>query len=360
MSVDHSHPHIGESAPAGSDIEPRPRPAAAKGDPLHSASGGVDVGRVIDVTVDSVGEREVLVRLADGRQGVIPRSEFTESVAGGDRVRGALLAREDPKGRVWLSRIWARQLDGWSQIEAALDAKTPLVGTVKKAVKGGFVVDLGVRAFLPASQLHDADGDSIVGTEVRVLVIEVDRDKDRVVVSMRNLARRESRAQEQELLRSLEPGKRVDGTIESVADYGAIVDLGGARGLIPRGELTWGRVVAVGEVVQPGEKVRVQVLDVNRSKRRITLSLRQTSPDPMEGLAQGDIVPATVTKVVEYGAFMRIGDTDLEGLAHVSELSEMPSHDARELVIPGEDFQVRIIEIEPHKRRIALSVKSAM
>lgn len=360
MSGDGSHPLIGESAPAGAGVGTRPHQTPSlKDDPLHRASGGVDVGRVIEVTVDSVGDKEVLVRLADGRAGVIPRSEFTETVAGGDRVRGALLAREDPKGRVWLSVIWARQLDGWAAVERSLAEKTPLTGTVKKAVKGGYVVDLGVRAFLPASQVVESS-EPLLGSQVRVLVMEAVRDKDRVVVSMRNLQRRESRAQEHELLRSLEPGKRVDGTIESVADYGAIVELGGVRGLIPRGELSWGRVTSVAEVVSPGDRVRVQVLDVNRSKRRVTLSLRQTRPDPLADLAEGDLVTATVTKVVEYGAFMRLGDTELEGLAHVSELSEVPSYDARELVIPGERFQVCITEIEPRKRRIGLSVRGAL
>lgn len=356
-----SRPSIGESAPAGAVPTPHQHAApGADGDPLHKASGGVDVGRVIEVTVDSVGDREVLVHLADGRAGVIARAEFTESVAGGDRVRAALLAREDPKGRVWLSRTWAIKLDGWNHVEEALANRSPLSGKVVKAVKGGFVVNLGARAFLPVSQVTDGAGDSLVGTEIRVTVIEASRDKDRVVVSIRDLQRRESRDHEKEVMRSLEPGKRIDGTIHSTADYGAIVELGGVRGLIPRGELSWGRVTSVDAIVQKGDQVRVQVLDVNRSKKRITLSLRQTSLDPLASVNEGDIVDGTVTKVVEYGAFMQIGDSQLEGLAHVSELSDAQSYDARELVIPGEVLRTKVIEIDRRKRRIALSVLQAM
>lgn len=355
-----NHPTIGQSAPAGVAPDIAGRVNLPVDDKLHSASGGVDVGRVVEVTVDSASEKEVQVRLADGRPGVIARNEFSGTVAGGDTVRAALLAREDTRGRVWLSYDWARKIDGWERVEESLSNKTPLTGRVTKSVKGGFVVDLGIRTFLPVSHVPDAMHAALVGSDQRVVVIEADRDKNRIVVSIRDLQRRESRDQERNALKALEAGKRVNGTIESIADYGAVVDLDGARGLIPRRELSWGRVDSVGDVVKVGESVRVEVLDVNRTKRRITLSLRRTAPDPMSELGEGDLVLGTVTKVVEYGAFMRIGDTELEGLVHVSQLSEARSFDARELVIPGEQLQVRIIEIEPAKRRIALSVTAAI
>lgn len=329
-------------------------------DPRHSASGGVAVGRVVDVTVDTVGDKEVEVRLADGRKGVIPRSEFDGTIAGGDVVRGALLAREDPRGRVSLSHTWARKLDGWDRVLRARHERVPMEGTVVKAVKGGYVVDLGARAFLPVSQVPPQMVDGLVGSTVKVLVIEADPDKDRVIVSIREQQRREGRELEAELFRGLEVGKRLDGVIRSIAEYGAVVDLGGVTGLIPRRELSWGRVTAVDDVVRPNDEVRVQVVDFKRSKRRITLSLRQTRPDPLLDLSEGDVIEGTVTTVVDYGAFMRIGETELEGLVHVSELSEMPSYDARELVIPGEQLSARVMSIDPNKRRIGLSVRAAI
>lgn len=329
-------------------------------DPRHSASGGVAVGRVVEVTVDSVGDKEVEVRLADGRKGVIARSEFDGSVTGGDVIRGALLAREDPRGRVWLSHTWARKLDGWDRVLDARKERAALDGTVTKAVKGGYVVDLGARAFLPVSQVPQDAIEGLVGSTVKVVVIEADQDKDRVIVSIREQQRRAGRELEAELFRGLEVGKRLDGVIRSIAEYGAVVDLGGVTGLIPRRELSWGRVIAVDDVVRPNDEVRVQVVDFKRQKRRITLSLRQTRPDPLLDLTEGDVIEATVTTVVDYGAFMRIGETELEGLAHVSELSEMPSYDARELVIPGERLSAKILSIDPNKRRIGLSVRAAV
>lgn len=329
-------------------------------DPRHSASGGVAVGRVVEVTVDLVGDKEVEVRLADGRKGVIPRSEFEIAPSGGDVIRGALLAREDPRGRVWLSHTWARKLDGWDRVLAARAERRALEGPVTKSVKGGYVVDLGARAFLPVSQVPEEMVEGLVGSTVGVMVMEADRDKDRVIVSIRERMRRDSREQEAELFRSLEVGKRLDGVIRSIAEYGAVVDLGGVTGLIPRRELSWGRVVAVDDFVRPRDEVRVQVVDFKRQKRRITLSLRLTRPDPLSDLAEGDLVDGTVTTVVEYGAFMRIGDTELEGLVHVSELSEMPSYDARELVIPGERLSAKVVTIDRNKRRIGLSVRAAV
>lgn len=315
---------------------------------------------MVDVTVDGVGDKEVRVRLADGREGVIARSEFVDTPGTGQTVRGALLAREDPRGRVWLSNVWARKLDGWERVLSARAERRTLEGTVTKSVKGGYVVDLGARAFLPDSQVPDDEREGLVGSTVRVVVIEADQDKDRIIVSIRERQRRDNREREAELFKSLEIGKRIDGVIRSTADYGAVVDLGGVTGLIPRRELSWGRVISVEEFVRPEDRVRVQVVDFKRQKRRITLSLRQTRPDPLLGLSEGDVIEGVVTTVVDYGAFMRIGDTELEGLVHVSELSEVPSYDARELVVPGERLSARITSIDPNKRRIGLSVRAAI
>jgi small subunit ribosomal protein S1 len=355
-------PVIGQSAPAGS-----PLPPPATGGPTPASperrGPGVAVGKIVEVTVVAVLDKEVEVRLADGREGVVPRSEFDGPVSPGDVVSAAQLAREDPRKRAVLSVAWARKQQAWERVEAALADGTPLTGTVAKQIKGGAVDDLGLRGFLPTSLVSDtpgADLAALVGTEVEVLVIEVDRAKERIVVSIRDLERRRRRAQEKELLKALAPGSRATGRVVSIADYGAVVDLGGARGLIHRSELTWGRLESIESIVSVGDQVEVVVLDVNKSKRRIGLSLRATEPDPYEQVEIGAIESATVVRVVEYGVFVRLDSNGAEGLVHISELSDVPGYRPDQLVTPGEQIMVKVLEIDRKRRRLALSVRRVL
>ncbi len=355
-------PVIGQSAPAGA---PLPPPIAHDSTPSspERRGPGVVVGKIVEVTVVAVTDREVEVRLADGRAAVVPRDEFDGVPTPGEVITAAQLAREDPLERPVLSVAWARKQQAWEIVEAALAEGTPLTGTVLKQIKGGAVVDVGLRAFLPASLVGDVPGtklSELVGTDVEVLVVELDRPKDRIVVSIRDLQRRRRRAAEKELLRSLEPGSRTTGKVVSLADYGAVVDLGGARGLIHRSELTWGRLESIGSIVSVGDEVEVVVLDVNRSKRRIGLSLRATSPDPFESVEVGAIESATVVRVVEYGVFMRLDTVGAEGLVHISELSDAPGYRPDQLVTPGEQLMVKVLEIDRKRRRLALSVRRVL
>jgi ribosomal protein S1 len=361
-AVPAERPVIGQSAPAGAPLPPPASSAPTPASPERRGPG-VAVGKIVEVTVAAVHDREVEVRLADGRAGVVPRDEFEGAVAVGDVVEAAQLAREDPRQRAVLSVSWARKQRAWARVEEALAQGTPLTGTVTQQIKGGAVVDIGLRGFLPTSLAGDEPGTdlaALVGTEVEVLVTEVDRPKERIVVSIRDLQRRRRRAQERELLRSLEPGSRATGRVVSIADYGAVVDLGGARGLIHRSELTWGRLESVDSVVSVGEQVEVVVLDVNRSKRRIGLSLRATSPDPYGAVEVGAIESATVVRVVDYGVFVRLDSNGAEGLVHISELSDVPGYRPDQLVTPGEQIMVKVLEIDRKRRRLALSVRRVL
>jgi small subunit ribosomal protein S1 len=361
--VEVARPVIGQSAPAGAVV---PMPATSgptPASPERPQGAGVTVGKIVEVTVSAVADDEVEVRLADGRTGVIPRREFDGGVAVGDDIHAALLARDDPRRRAVLSVAWARKQEAWERVEAALAEGTPLRGTVTKLVKGGAVVDVGLRGFLPASLVGDGagkDASALVGTEVEVLVTEVDRPSDRIVVSIRDLQRRRRRAAEKELLRSLEPGARASGRVVSIAEYGAVVDLGGARGLIHRSELTWGRLESIESIVSVGDEVEVVVLDVNRSKRRIGLSLRATQPDPYSAVEVGAIESATVVRVVDYGVFARIDSNGAEGLVHISELSDVPGYRPDQLVTPGEQVMVKVLDIDRKRRRLALSVRRVL
>ena len=364
---------------------------------------------------------EVEVRLADGRTGVVDRRDFPSAPSVGESVPAAVLSRDDDRrGRVALSHRWARTELAWQRVERARAEHTPLSGRVVKEVKGGVVVDLGLRAFLPTSLIGDieieapvepepepepvadaepesapvaepvvepvaeaeaetdaetespaadegtapvtvtvSDPSALVGREVEVLVTEADRAKDRLVVSRRDLQRRRRRQEEKDRLSSVKVGSRVTGRVVSVADYGAVVDLGGLRGLVHRSELAWERFGAPADVVSAGEQVTVEVIDVNRSKKRVSLSLKRTRPDPYGGLEVGQILPATVTRVVDYGAFARL-ESGAEGLIHMSELSEVPGYRPDQLVVPGEELMVKVLNVDTAKHRIGLSVRRVL
>ena len=364
---------------------------------------------------------EVEVRLADGRTGVVDRRDFPSAPSVGESVPAAVLSRDDDRrGRVALSHRWARTELAWQRVERARAEHTPLSGRVVKEVKGGVVVDLGLRAFLPTSLIGDieieapvvpepepepepvadaepesapvaepvvepvaeaetdaetespaadeatapvtvtvSDPSALVGREVEVLVTEADRAKDRLVVSRRDLQRRRRRQEEKDRLSSVKVGSRVTGRVVSVADYGAVVDLGGLRGLVHRSELAWERFGTPADVVSVGEQVTVEVIDVNRSKKRVSLSLKRTRPDPYGGLEVGQILPATVTRVVDYGAFARL-ESGAEGLIHMSELSEVPGYRPDQLVVPGEELMVKVLNVDTAKHRIGLSVRRVL
>lgn len=318
---------------------------------------------VVDVEVVRVEGAEVEVRLADGRTGVIPAKEFATQPSAGTVVAAAVLARDDPRGRVWLSIAWATKHRRWEEMTAAKASHSPVRGTVVKRVKGGYVVDVGLRAFLPSSLVDtapDGDGADLVGTEIEALVTEADPVADRLVLSRRDHLRRVRRDEEKATYAALSPGGRTRGTVVAVLDYGAQVDLGSVRGLIHRSEISWGRIDDPAEVVSIGQEVEVVVLEVNRAKRRVALSLRRVTDDPLLAVAVGEVGEAVITRVVEFGAFARLVDSGAEGLIHVSELSELPGTRADHLVTPGETVRVKVIDVQPSKRRLGLSVRQAV
>lgn len=329
----------------------------------------VTVGRIVTVEVTSVTPGEVEVKLADGRAGVIARADLGDGPAPtvGATIEAALLARDDPRHRVTLSRAWALKLSRWAAVEAAHTDGTPMTGTVSRAIKGGLIVDLGLRAFLPASMVEEhhtgsdpVDLTALVGTEVTVVVTEVDRERDRVVVSRRDHLRRERRRTERDAFAGLAVDQRVTGTVVALVEYGAHVEVNGVRALLHRSEMSWSRVNRPADVVAIGDTIETVVIEVNRSKRRVGLSLRRLAPDPFESVAIGVVTTAVVTRVVEYGVFARLDGTDLVGLVHLSELSDLPGYRPDQLVTPGESVHVKVLSADTAKRRIALSIRQAL
>ena len=328
-------------------------------------------GEVVHGTVVRVDKDEVLVDIGYKSEGVIPIAELSirrsinpiDEVALGDEIDALVLTKEDAEGRLILSKKRARFELAWKEIERKEQSGEPITGRVIEVVKGGLILDLGVRGFLPASLVdirRVQDLDEFLGQELRCKVIELNRSRNNVVLSRRAVIEDERKEMRQAILDRLNPGDVVDGTISNIVDFGAFVDLDGMDGLIHISELSWGHVNHPSEVLEIGQKVNVKVLDIDRERQRISLGLKQTQTDPwqqvLDNYSVGDVVEGKVTKVVTFGAFVEILP-GVEGLVHISELAQQHVENPREIVAQGEIVQVKIIEMDAERRRLSLSLK---
>src|SRR6266566_1211867 len=331
----------------------------------------INEGEVVHGTVVRVDKDEVLVDIGYKSEGVIPVSELSirrsvnpsDEVNLGDEIDALVLTKEDAEGRLILSKKRARFELAWKSIEKAAESGEPVTGRVIEVVKGGLILDLGVRGFLPASLVdirRVQDLDEFMGQELRCKVIELNRSRNNVVLSRRAVLEDERKEMRQAILDRLNPGDVVDGQISNIVDFGAFVDLDGMDGLIHISELSWSHVNHPSEVLDIGQKVDVKVLDIDRDRQRISLGLKQTQTDPwqqvLESYQEGDIVAGKVTKVVTFGAFVEILP-GVEGLVHISELAQHHVENPREVVSQGDTVNVRILEVDADRRRLSLSLK---
>ena len=328
--------------------------------------GEVVTGRVVRIDND-----EVLVDIGYKSEGVIPNNELSirknvdphDEVEMGEEVDALVLTKEDQDGRLIMSKKRARFEKAWRAIEAAAESGRPVEGTVIEVVKGGLIVDLGVRGFLPASLVdirRVPNLDEYMSTKIECKVIELNRSRNNVVLSRRAVLEEERKEQRQEILDRLQPGLIVEGQISNIVDFGAFVDLNGIDGLIHISELSWSHVNHPSELLNIGDTVQVKVLDIDRERQRISLGLKQTQEDPWQRVVDtynvGDDLEGTVTKVVTFGAFVEIMD-GVEGLVHISELANHHVENPREVVQPGDEIRVKVLEIDSERRRLSLSVK---
>jgi len=328
--------------------------------------GDVVSGRVVRIDND-----EVLVDIGYKSEGVIPSNELSirknvdphDEVELGEEVDALVLTKEDQDGRLIVSKKRARFEKAWRNIEAAAESGQPVTGTVIEVVKGGLIVDLGVRGFLPASLVdirRVPNLDEYMGQPIECKVIELNRSRNNVVLSRRAVLEEERKEQRQEILDRLQPGLVVEGVISNIVDFGAFVDLNGIDGLIHISELSWSHVNHPSEILNIGDTVQVKVLDIDRDRQRISLGLKQTQEDPWQRVVDtynvGDELEGTVTKVVTFGAFVEILD-GVEGLVHISELAAHHVENPREVVQPGDVVRVKILEIDSERRRLSLSIK---
>ncbi|KAA0272184.1 MAG: 30S ribosomal protein S1, partial [Acidobacteria bacterium] len=332
----------------------------------HFEEGEVVSGEVVRIDKD-----EVLLDIGWKSEGVIPAHELSirrsvdpaDEVSLGDRVDALVLTKEDQEGRLILSKKRARFEKAWRRIEAAAESGEPVEGTVIEVVKGGLILDLGVRGFLPASlvdirRVHNLD--EFTGQTIECKVIELNRSRNNVVLSRRAVLEDERKEVREQILTRLQPGQIVEGKVSNIVDFGAFVDLEGIDGLIHISEISWSHVNHPSEVLGIGETVRVKVLDIDRERQRISLGLKQTQEDPwqtvLNSYGPGSSLSGKVTKVVAFGAFVEIVP-GVEGLVHISELAEHHVETPGEVVQPGEEVRVKILEIDEERRRISLSIK---
>jgi small subunit ribosomal protein S1 len=330
-------------------------------------------GDLVNGTIVRVDKDEVLLDIGYKSEGVIPAKELSirndvnpsEIVSIGDEVEALVLQKEDPDGRLILSKKRAQYERAWGRIEELKEAEQPVRGPVIEVVKGGLILDIGLRGFLPASLVEMRrvrDLQPYIGQELEAKIIELDRNRNNVVLSRRAWLEETQREQREAFLDNLKPGERRRGTVSSVVSFGAFVDLGGMDGLIHVSELSWKHVDHPGSVVSVGDEVDVEVLEIDRDRERISLSLKATQQDPWEEFATshrvGELVYGRVTKLVPFGSFVQVGD-GIEGLVHISEMSAHHVDLPEQVVTTGEELWVKIIDLDLGRRRISLSIKQA-
>ena len=337
---------------------------------VDSTIKNFDDGDLVEGTVVKIDHDEVLLDIGYKTEGVIPSRELSikkdvdpdEVVEVGDTIEALVVTKEDKEGRLILSKKRAQYERAWGDIEKIKEADGVVEGTVIEAVKGGLIVDIGLRGFLPASLVdlrRVKDLTSYMGTRIEARVIEMDRNRNNVVLSRRVVLEESRKAERSEILSKLKSGMRLQGTVSSIVDFGAFVDLGGIDGLIHISELSWNHVNHPSEVVKVGQEVEVEVLDVDLNRERISLGLKQTTEDPWRALVKkypvGAIVEGTVTKLVPFGAFVDLGE-GIEGLVHISEMANKHVDQPSQVTHVGDKVQVKVMEIDLDRRRISLSM----
>ena len=330
-------------------------------------------GDLVKGTVVKIEHDEVLVDIGYKSEGVIPVRELTirkdanpaDLVAVGDDIEALVLQKEDKEGRLILSKKRAEYERAWADVERYFESAEIVEGEVIEIVKGGLIVDIGLRGFLPASLVdlrRVKDLQSFLGEKIESRVIEMDRHRNNVVLSRRVILEEGRKADRGEILSKLQEGMILPGTISSIVDFGAFVDLGGIDGLVHISELSWGHITHPNEVVKVGDPVEVKVLDVNVKRERISLGLKQTQEDPWKALVSkfpiDSIVEGKVTKLVPFGIFVDLGNS-VEGLVHISEMARGHVDTPDQVVAVGDEIQVKVMTIDEERRRVSLSMRAA-
>jgi len=328
-------------------------------------------GDIVEGDVVKIDRDEVLLDIGYKSEGVIPSKELSirhdvdpnEVVKVGDHIEALVLQKEDKEGRLILSKKRAQYERAWGRIEEVMHSGQTIKGPVIEVVKGGLILDIGLRGFLPASLVdlrRVRDLHPFVGTELEAKIIELDRNRNNVVLSRRAFLEESQSEGRKKFLEGLQKGERRKGTVSSIVNFGAFVDLGGVDGLVHVSELSWKHVDHPQEVVTVGQEVEVEVLDVDLERERVSLSLKATQEDPWKEFERtsqaGAIISGQVTKLVPFGAFVRVAQ-GIEGLVHISEISHEHVDTPESVLSVGDEVQVKVIDVDVSRRRVSLSMR---
>jgi len=328
-------------------------------------------GEIVKGVVVHVGQDEVMVDVGAKSEGVIPIRELScceitspqDIVKVGDEIEVCVLKAEDNEGKLILSKEKADAEKAWAKLENALNTQEPVEGTVREVVKGGLLVDVGARAFLPASLVERGyveDLSKYLGQEITARVIEINRGRKKVILSRKAVLEEDYARIRQEMLENLQEEQIVKGTVRRLTQFGAFVDIGGVDGLLHISEMSWYRINHPSEVVKVGDELEVMVLKVDRENEKISLGLKQVLPNPWDSVDEkypvGDIITAKVVRLAPFGAFVQL-EPGVEGLVHISHLADRHVAKPEEVVTEGEEVNVKVLSVDKTDKRIRLSIR---
>lgn len=329
-------------------------------------SGDIVKGKVVKIE-----DNQVLVDVGYKYDGIIPIRELSalhlEKASDGvqldEEIECKVLKVNDDKEQLLLSKRAVDSEKAWERLESLQESGEVFEAVVADVVKGGLVVDLGVRGFIPASMVERhfvEDFSDYKGKTLRLIVKELDRETNKVILSQRDVLEQEYEQKKQEILSSLQEGQEIEGKVQRLTPFGAFVDLGGIDGLVHISEMAWTHVEQPSDVVQEGEVVRVKVLKVDPENERVSLSMKAAQPGPWETISDkvnvGDIITGTVQRLVGFGAFVEIAP-GVEGLVHISQISHRHIGTPHEVLKEGEEVKVKVLDMNPSEKRISLSIK---
>jgi len=332
----------------------------------------LSVGDVVKAKVTKVEEKQALVDVGYKYDGLIPISELSglhvekvsDVVSVGDEFDVKVTKINDDKEELVVSKKALVVEKAWEELARKMESGEIIEAPVKEVVKGGLVVDVGLRGFVPASMVERhfvEDFSSYVGNTLTLKVVEMDKEKNKVILSHKAVLEQEAQQQKKGVLDNLQPGQVLDGTVQRLTDFGVFVDIGGVDGLVHVSELAWTRVEKPSDVVKEGDKVKVKILKVDKENERISLSMKETQPGPWDVAGQqfkkGDVVTGTVKRLVSFGAFVELAP-GIEGLVHISQMANRHVNSPAEVVKDGQEVQVKILDVIPSEQRISLSIRA--
>ena len=342
-------------------------------DEIDKSMSRLEKGTILKGTVMTVGDEDVVVNIGHMSDGIISKNELSAEggvapsslVSEGDEIDVYILKVDDGEGNVVLSKKRADQIVVWDDLAKALDAGKAFDVTVKEAVKGGVIAFIkGVRAFIPASQLSVAfveDLSEFVGQTLSVKIIELNHEKKNVVLSHKEIEQAQRKESQKKLWETVLPGDVMKGEVKRLEKFGAFIDIGGLDGLAHVSQLSWKRVKHPSEVVSIGDQVDVEILEMNKEKNRISLKVLNVQDNPWDNISAfhnvNDVVAGTVVRVADFGAFVQL-ESGVEGLVHISEISEEHIKHPKDVLQAGQAVEVRILDIKPSDNRMSLSIKA--